>query len=78
MPKKSWKEQVVKRYADPYQAISLMALKWSVILGIAVAMMVLSRAIQKTVKQRATVMRVSLIDVGYSMSSSSEPFCELD
>ena len=38
----SWKEQMVRRYDDPYQPTSLRASNSSVMRGIAVAMMVLS------------------------------------
>ena len=44
------KGRLIRRMAthDPYQPTSLIALNSSVILGIAVEMMVLSRAMQKT------------------------------
>lgn len=55
-------------YAEPYQPTSSSDLKWSVILGMAVAMIVLSRATRKTEIARATVRRTSLTPSGYSGS----------
>ena len=55
---------------DPYHPTSLMLPKWSVIRGMAVAMMVLSMAIRNTDRQRAAVMMPSLSPDGYSASSS--------
>src|SRR4051812_25324648 len=49
-PKNSCRAHVVKRYDEPYQPTSLRELKWSVILGIAVAIIVLSSAMRKTAR----------------------------
>src|SRR4051812_45794449 len=66
----SWKEQVVRRYTLIYQPTSGRALKSSVMRGIAVAMIVLSRAMQKTARQRAIEINASLMPFGYSTSAS--------
>jgi hypothetical protein len=45
-------EHVVRAYAEPYQPTSASELKTEVIFGIAVAIIVLSRAMTKVVRQR--------------------------
>lgn len=62
---------MVKRYAEPYQPTSSNFLKWSVMRGSAVAMMVLSRATQNTARQSAKVMVAKAKPVGYSSTPES-------
>jgi len=52
LPIEGCKEVVVSKYEEPYQPTSSRLLKTEVILGMAVAMIVLSRAMTKVVRQR--------------------------
>ncbi len=60
------------RYAALYQATSLRLLNWEVMVGIAVARMVASRATTNVVVQRDMNIRKSAMPVGYMLSSSSD------
>ena len=62
---------VVSKYEDPYQPTSFKESKTVVILGMAVAIMVLSRATTKVERQRPKVRMAKLNDLGYFDSSSS-------
>jgi len=54
-----------RRYAEPYQPTSRRESKWSVMRGMAVAIMVLSRPMQRFVSWRLRTIIVSLRPVAY-------------
>ena len=60
----------MSKYEDPYQPTSSRESKTEVILGIAVAMMVLSRATTKRARQRPKESMASVRPPGYLDSSS--------
>jgi len=57
--------------AEPYHATSSRPWNSSVILGMAVATIVMSRATRKMLRTRATTMKRRVVPWGYSMASSS-------
>src|ERR1700753_1024177 len=60
LPQVDWKDATVRKNAEPYQPTSCKELNSSVILGMAVATMVMSRATKKTLRMMATMTKNSL------------------
>jgi len=73
-PHVDWKAAFVIEYALPYQPTSLTVPKWPVIFGMAVEMIVESRAARKMLKINPRVRRMNLRPVGYCSSDLVEAF----
>ena len=78
LPQVDWNAATVRKKADPYQPTSERELNSSVILGMAVATMVMSSATRKIVRATPARMRTSCPACGYKEDSTrwrSTPSC---
>ena len=78
LPQVLWKAAVVRKKAEPYQPTSFSEWNSSVIRGMAVATIVMSRAKRKMARPIATRMGMSFIGLGYmllSTCSRAAPSC---